>query len=124
MDSNEYSIYGIIEPDTKKIVFIAYYGYYWEESENTHKIYDYLNDAISLMQGDDRRNEYWKDLNNMWKIYGDKMSIVVLDVCDNQQDAQYMADFYRDLFKPRYNILDNKCECGEDCCCGNGHIKF
>ena len=38
------------------------------------------------------------------------MNVIVLDVCDNEQDAQYMADFYRDLFKPRYNVKEYKCE--------------
>jgi hypothetical protein len=46
----------------------------------------------------------------MWKIYGDKMSVVVLDVCDNEQDAQYAADYFRDLFKHRYNVKECKCE--------------
>ncbi len=133
MNMNEYAVYGITELETKRIVFISYYIYDWEDMIEYPSIKNYIEDAIAVMQGDDRRNEYWRDLENMYNAskIGDGMGVVVLDVLQNEKDAQYAADYFIDMFKPRYNILDNKCKCGEDCCssincqcsCGN-HIKF
>lgn len=110
MDNIEYAIYGIIEPYTRKIVFIDYYVYDWDNLEEYPSIENYIDDAIALMQGDDRGNEYWRDLENMWNSRGSRMGVVVLDTCDIEQDAQYMTNFYRNLFKPRYNIKECKCE--------------
>lgn len=72
---------------------------------------EYAEDAICLMQGDERHNEYWIDLCNMLDCNKDGMGVVVFDVLRNEQDAQCAVDYFRDLFKPRYNILDNKCKC-------------
>jgi len=116
MSSMEYAVYGITEPYTNNIVFIGYYVYDWSDMEKYPDKEDYVDDAIYLMQGEDTPNGHWRDLDNMYNRSSSKIGVVVLDSVKNEKDAQYAVDYFRDLFKPRYNTLINKCKCDEDCC--------
>ena len=110
MDNVEYAIYGITEPYTRKIVFIDYYVYDWDNLEEYPSIENYIDDATALMQGDDRGNEYWRDLENMWNSRGSRMGVVVLDTVKTENEAMVKAEAYRKVFNPRYNLKEYKCE--------------
>lgn len=109
MDEVQYAVYGITELFTRKIVYIDYYVYDWNAMEEYPTTQDYINNAMIMMQGDDRGNEYWKDLDNMWcrEVKGSEVGVVVLDVVKTENEAQHIKDKYIQKFRPRYNIVDN-----------------
>ena len=94
---DKWVIYGMIEPETRKIVYIDFY------IDNENYIYKedkvFLDNAIKNMQ--DTENPYWRDLVNMYE--NKLIEVVVLEVLDNEYEAKEAMDRYIKWFKPRYN---------------------
>lgn len=92
-------IYGIIEPETRKIMYIDFYidreDYVYKEDKV------FLDDAIENMQY--LENPYWRDL----VLYKTNVKIVVLDILDNDSEICEITEAYRKLFKPKFNIINN-----------------
>ena len=113
MENKTYVVYGLIEPYSKNIVYIDLYTL----NEDTYpKNDEYIDYSIRTMQ--DTCNVYWRDLHNMNNMYpygsNDKISVVILDKWKYRDETyeEYAWDkivYWRKLFKPRYNTLD-ECE--------------
>lgn len=100
-------IYGIIEPDTRRIVYIDFYmedtdkKYYTEMKDS-----EFIDNALETMLYED--NQYRRDLINMWNEsidpYEIGTKIVVLDVLTDDNEICEIVDAYRKLFKPKFNL--------------------
>lgn len=104
---DRYIIYGMIEPDTRKIVYIDFYVEDIKEkfyTELANK--DFLEVSLDTMK--DEGNYYNRDLINMWnegiEPYNNKTSVVVLDILNNDNDIYERMDAYKKLFKPKFNL--------------------
>ena len=104
---NRYVIYGMIEPDTRKIVYIDFYVENIKEkfyTELTNK--DFLEVSLDTMR--DEGNYYNRDLINMWnegiEPCNNNTGVVVLDILYDDNDIYERIDAYRKLFKHKFNL--------------------
>lgn len=97
----------MIEPDTRKIVYIDFYvedtkNHLYTELENK----DFLETSLDTMR--DEGNNYNRDLINMWnegiEPYNNKTGVVVLDILNDDNEICERVDAYRKLFKPKFNL--------------------
>lgn len=105
----KYIIYGVVEPDTRRIVYIDFYL----GNENYINISDkeFFNDAVEKMQ--EENNSYWRDLDNMWHesmgMFDVKTKIVALDILNDDSEVYEIMNAYRRLFRPKYCVrYENK----------------
>ena len=104
---DRYVIYGMVEPDTRKIVYIDFYVEDTKEkfyTELTNK--DFLEVSLDTMR--DEGNYYNRDLINMWnegiEPCNNNTGVVVLDVLYDDNDIYERVDAYRKLFEPKFNL--------------------
>jgi hypothetical protein len=105
----KYIIYGVVEPETRRIVYIDFYL----GNENYINISDkeFFNDAVEKMQ--EENNSYWRDLDNMWHesmgMFDVKTKIVALDILNDDSEVYEIMNAYRRLFRPKYCVrYENK----------------
>lgn len=105
---DRFVIYGIIEPETKKMVYIDFCIDKDDDSYMDKTEKDFLNLAIETMEC--TNNPYKYDLINMYNenisYYNKGIYIVVLDILDNDDEVCEITDAYKKLFKPRYCAYD------------------
>lgn len=100
---DKWIIYGIVEPETRKIVYI---DFYIDEDNNYINKDDkvFLDSAIENMR--EENNPYRIDLINMWNasinIYNIETKIVALDILEDDKEICEITDAYRKLFKPKF----------------------
>ena len=101
---DRFIIYGIIELDTRRIVYIDFYI----GNEDYLNIDDkeFLIESLETMQEED--NCYWRDLKNMWDRSRIETKIVILEVLKDDKEVYEITNAYRKLFKPKYCSNYNK----------------
>lgn len=101
---DRFIIYGMIEPKTRKIVYI---DFYIDENNDYIEMDDKEFLDYTLEQMYDEENPYVNDLRNMWNEsigyceVGTK--VVVLEVLNKDGELVEKTNSYRKLFKPKFN---------------------
>lgn len=94
---SKWVVFSIVEPRTKKILYIDYV----KEGYNSDR--DYIVAALYKMKKD--KNEYSNDLNRIYiSDYYNELVAVVLMESNKKSDAKYSKEEYIKMFRPRYNI--------------------
>ena len=104
MSNEEYVVYGIVEPYTRKIVYIDFYVYDWDNIKEYPSQKEMIEDTIDIMR--DNNNVYWRDLCNMYENnnYNEILiGVVVLESSDSLDYIKKRVKYWEIVFKPRYN---------------------
>ena len=104
MNNEKYAVYGIVEPHTRKIVYIDFYVYDWDNIKEYPSQKEMIEDTIDIMR--DNNNVYWRDLYNMYENnnYNEILiGVVVLESSDNLDYIKKRVKYWEIVFKPRYN---------------------
>ena len=95
----KYSVYGLIESRSNKVVYIDIYKY-------KEEMFPYLTNRkyidYSIKELIKKKNQYCRDLDNMNKLYS--IYVINFEYCDNEEDAKSIRNNMIIQFRPRYNI--------------------
>lgn len=99
----EYIVYGMIEPESKKIVYIDWIGWSWEYHNDYPTKNEYLEYSLERMNtNNEYDNPYWVDLVRLYDYCS--IEVVVLNnIYDDKEIAQSLKEKYINIFKPKYN---------------------
>ena len=99
----EYIVYGMIEPESKKIVYIDWMSWDWECHNDYPTKNEYLEYSLDEMNtNNEYDNPYWTDLARSYDYCS--IGVVVLNtICNDKEAAQRLKEEYISILKPKYN---------------------